>query len=60
MNVHLGHPSQFDRFVSEVVPILQDRDLFRRDYEADTLRGHLGLAVPVGRAATVPKRRKAA
>lgn len=60
LNVHLGHPSQFARFVREVVPILQDRNLFRRDYEADTLRGHLGLAVPSGSAANGSGRRNAA
>jgi len=31
------------------VPILQKRDLFRTAYEADTLRGNLGLPVPVNR-----------
>ena len=49
LNVHLGHPEQFNRFVTEVVPILQDRGLFRQDYEADTLRGNLGLAIPGNR-----------
>ncbi|SMG11601.1 hypothetical protein [Paraburkholderia susongensis] len=33
-------------FVDHVVPILQKRGLFRREYEADTLRGHYGLARP--------------
>ncbi|HWK47640.1 MAG TPA: LLM class flavin-dependent oxidoreductase [Stellaceae bacterium] len=33
-------------FVDLVVPELQRRGLFRRDYTSDTLRGHLGLAVP--------------
>lgn len=33
-------------FVDEVVPILQKRGLFRMAYEADTLRGNLGLKVP--------------
>ena len=42
-------PQAFDAFVDEVVPILQRRGLFRREYEATTLRGHLGLARPVGR-----------
>lgn len=60
LNIHLGHPSQFARFVREVVPILQDRNLFRRDYEADTLRGHLGLALPSGGAANSAGRRDAA
>jgi FMN-dependent oxidoreductase (nitrilotriacetate monooxygenase family) len=60
LNVHLGHPSQFTRFVNEVVPILQDRGLFRRDYEADTLRGNLGLTIPSNRRAPVAERRDAA
>ncbi|MEC3949584.1 LLM class flavin-dependent oxidoreductase [Sphingobium sp. HWE2-09] len=46
LNVHLGHPAQFKRFVAEVVPILQARGLFRTEYEADTLRGNLGLPIP--------------
>ncbi|KIF71588.1 monooxygenase [Streptomyces sp. AcH 505] len=33
-------------FVDGVVPILQKRGLFRTEYEADTLRGNLGLPVP--------------
>ncbi|WP_242126304.1 LLM class flavin-dependent oxidoreductase [Sphingobium sp. Sx8-8] len=60
LNVHLGHPAQFTRFVREVVPILQDRGLFRRDYEADTLRGHLGLPVPQNRNRQQHGRRDAA
>jgi len=39
-------PAQLDIFVDEVVPLLQKRGLFRREYEADTLRGHFGLARP--------------
>lgn len=31
-----------DAFVDGVVPILQDRDLFHREYEGATLREHLG------------------
>ncbi len=46
LNVHLGHPSQFNRFIQEVVPILQDRGVFRREYEDTTLRGNLGLEKP--------------
>lgn len=36
----------FDDFVDTVVPILQERGLFRRDYAGTTLRDHLGLARP--------------
>ena len=43
-------PGAFTAFVEEVVPILQRRGLFRRDYEGTTLRDHLGLARPTWRA----------
>lgn len=36
----------FDPFVDEVVPILQERGLFRREYSGSTLRDHLGLPIP--------------
>ena len=36
-------PGQFDDFVNLVVPILQERGLFRADYTGTTLRDHLGL-----------------
>lgn len=36
-------PQAFDEFVDEVVPILQERGLYRRDYTGTTLREHLGL-----------------
>jgi hypothetical protein len=29
-----------------VVPVLQQRGLFRREYAGSTLRGHLGIARP--------------
>lgn len=48
-NIFIDHPANFRRFVDEVVPILQERGVFRADYEATTLRGHLGLPVPVNR-----------
>jgi FMN-dependent oxidoreductase (nitrilotriacetate monooxygenase family) len=44
--LHVDHPAQFRRFLAEVVPILQHRGLFRVEYEADTLRGNLGLPIP--------------
>ncbi|MGV9833669.1 LLM class flavin-dependent oxidoreductase [Nocardia niigatensis] len=37
-------PGGLEDFVDRVVPILQERGLFRTDYTADTLRGHYGLA----------------
>ncbi|MGD9881842.1 MAG: LLM class flavin-dependent oxidoreductase [Reyranella sp.] len=39
-------PGQFDAFVDLVVPILQERGLFRTDYSGTTLRDHLGLERP--------------
>ncbi|WP_051704408.1 NtaA/DmoA family FMN-dependent monooxygenase [Glycomyces sp. NRRL B-16210] len=37
-------PGGLDRFVDEVVPILQERGSFRTEYTGTTLRDHLGLA----------------
>jgi FMN-dependent oxidoreductase (nitrilotriacetate monooxygenase family) len=42
-------PDGLSQFVDGVVPILQQRGLFRRDYEGDTLRQHLDLARPPNR-----------
>jgi FMN-dependent oxidoreductase (nitrilotriacetate monooxygenase family) len=42
-NIHVGHPDQHRRFVDEVLPILRDRGLARREYEGTTLRENLGL-----------------
>ncbi len=42
-------PGQFDSFAQSVVPILQERGLFRADYTGTTLRDHLGLARPADR-----------
>lgn len=39
-------PEGIEDFVDHVVPVLQQRGLFRRRYDADTLRGHLGLSRP--------------
>ena len=46
-------PSGLEAFVERVVPILQERGLFRRDYEGSTLRDHYGLPVPARSAATL-------
>ncbi|WP_159982415.1 MULTISPECIES: LLM class flavin-dependent oxidoreductase [unclassified Novosphingobium] len=58
LNVMLGHPEQFDRFLNEVVPILQARGVYRNEYEDATLRGNLGLPKPsnirTGTSATGP------
>ena len=39
-------PAHLDDFVEHVVPLLQARGLFRREYTASTLRGHYGLERP--------------
>ena len=40
-------PTGLDDFVDDVVPLLQERGVLRHEYETTTLRGHLGLGVPV-------------
>jgi FMN-dependent oxidoreductase (nitrilotriacetate monooxygenase family) len=39
-------PGGLDEFAATVVPILQERGVFRADYEGTTLREHLGLDMP--------------
>ncbi|MGW0039304.1 NtaA/DmoA family FMN-dependent monooxygenase [Gordonia sp. NPDC003376] len=39
-------PGGLDRFVDDVVPVLQDLGVYRTEYEGTTLRDHLGLARP--------------
>jgi len=41
-------PSGLEAFVDHVVPVLQQRELFRREYAGSTLREHYGLPVPGG------------
>ncbi|RWM15745.1 MAG: LLM class flavin-dependent oxidoreductase [Mesorhizobium sp.] len=40
-------PGELDAFAALVVPELQRRGLFRKDYEGTTLRDHLGLKRPI-------------
>jgi FMN-dependent oxidoreductase (nitrilotriacetate monooxygenase family) len=47
--LRVTRPSDFKLFRERVVPILRERGLFRTDYAHDTLRGHLGLPIPVNR-----------
>jgi FMN-dependent oxidoreductase (nitrilotriacetate monooxygenase family) len=42
-------PEGLEDFVEKVIPILQERGLYRLDYEGDTLRDHLGLRKPLNR-----------
>ncbi|GAB6928644.1 LLM class flavin-dependent oxidoreductase [Paenibacillus sp. JCM 10914] len=44
-----GLPGGLEDFVDSVVPILQERGLFRLDYTGSTLREHIGLSVPPNR-----------
>lgn len=39
-------PHGIEDFVEQVVPELQRRGVFRREYEGKTLRDHLGLSRP--------------
>lgn len=42
-------PTGLDDIVEQLVPELQRRALFRTEYESATLRGNLGLEIPVNR-----------
>jgi FMN-dependent oxidoreductase (nitrilotriacetate monooxygenase family) len=39
-------PGGLDEFADTVVPLLQERGVYRTEYEGDTLRDHLGLPAP--------------
>ncbi|WP_099351803.1 LLM class flavin-dependent oxidoreductase [Fredinandcohnia onubensis] len=47
-------PKGLPEFVDRVVPILQERGIYRTEYEHDTLRGNLGLEIPENRNARKP------
>ncbi|GIP24432.1 LLM class flavin-dependent oxidoreductase [Paenibacillus sp. J22TS3] len=49
--IHSELPSGLSDFVDLVVPILQERGLYRLEYEADTLRGNLEVPIPENRYA---------
>ncbi len=51
-NLMISRPSDFKKFREQVLPILQERGLFKTEYEHDTLRGHLGLPIPANRFAS--------
>ncbi|KUN80735.1 NtaA/DmoA family FMN-dependent monooxygenase [Streptomyces griseoruber] len=42
-------PTGLDEFADKVVPLLQEKGVFRTEYEGTTLRDHLGLALPDSR-----------
>jgi hypothetical protein len=58
--IHSSVPRGLDDFVDLVVPILQERGIFRTEYEHDTLRGNLGLPIPANRYAKERVKRKRA
>jgi FMN-dependent oxidoreductase (nitrilotriacetate monooxygenase family) len=49
INLAFRNDEDLERFVDGVVPLLQQRGLFRTEYESDTLRGNLGLPFPANR-----------
>ncbi|MFE5113102.1 NtaA/DmoA family FMN-dependent monooxygenase [Streptomyces sp. NPDC056663] len=49
INLAFRTNDELELFVDGVVPLLQKRGLFRTEYEADTLRGNLGLPIPTNR-----------
>jgi FMN-dependent oxidoreductase (nitrilotriacetate monooxygenase family) len=58
-------PSGLDEFADTVVPLLQERGVFRTEYQGSTLREHLGLAplaplAPLASRATAGQARQAA
>lgn len=50
-NIRTVVPGGLEDFIDLVVPVLQERGLFRTEYEHETLRGNLGLQVPANRYA---------
>lgn len=48
MGLSLGriYRGTLDAFVEKVIPILQERGLYRQDYRGGTLRENLGLGIP--------------
>jgi alkanesulfonate monooxygenase SsuD/methylene tetrahydromethanopterin reductase-like flavin-dependent oxidoreductase (luciferase family) len=50
-NFRVSSPTDFELFLERVVPLLRERGLFRDEYSASTLRGHLALPVPENRHA---------
>lgn len=48
-NLASSVPNALDDFVDHVVPILQKRGIYRTEYDADTLRGNLGISFPENR-----------
>ena len=49
------YPQLLDAFTEKVVPILQERGLFRTEYAGSTLRDHYGLPRPASQYAATPE-----
>jgi alkanesulfonate monooxygenase SsuD/methylene tetrahydromethanopterin reductase-like flavin-dependent oxidoreductase (luciferase family) len=49
INLAFRVTEELESFIDSVIPILQQRGIFRTEYEADTLRGNLGLPLPLNR-----------
>jgi hypothetical protein len=52
--LHFRLTEDAERFIETVVPLLQARGLYRKEYEADTLRGNLGIPIPANQHTHVP------
>ncbi len=52
--IHSDLPSGLHDFVDQVVPILQERGIYRKDYEFETLRENLGVPIPQNRYTAAP------
>jgi FMN-dependent oxidoreductase (nitrilotriacetate monooxygenase family) len=59
-NLFESLPGQLEVFVDEVVPILQQRGIYKQDYAGKTFRENLGLDVPVNRNTAARRQRVAA
>ncbi|NWA63534.1 LLM class flavin-dependent oxidoreductase [Pantoea sp. B9002] len=55
-----GTPMAFDDFVVQVIPLLQARGIYRKEYEGETLRENLGLAEPENQFAAERSRQQVA
>ncbi|GAA3701771.1 LLM class flavin-dependent oxidoreductase [Arthrobacter ginkgonis] len=60
LNVSITVPSEFARFVEEVLPLLRQRGIAREDYDGttphgNTLRGNLGLPIPTNIHSVTPE-----
>ena len=43
LNMHI-FGADYDKFINHVIPILEEKGYYNRNYESDTLRGNLGLS----------------